>query len=150
MRKSRSIPAWLTLLCAALVGVAWTGLLPRGTFLDGLSPQARFVRHWHSGLSHCADSAAAEALLKHNKEGGEVAMMADGSWVSVVMEHSCCTGAGFNATLYVASTGEAVLDPESCYCGWMPLGEEIYNHPKTSVSDFLAAVGTDGKKIIRL
>lgn len=150
MRKRRSIPARLTLVCAAVVGVAWMGLWPRGTPLDYFSPQSRFVRHWYSGLSRCADPSAAQALVKDNKEGGEVVRMADGPWVSVVMEHSCCTGAGFNATLYIASTGGAFPDPESCYCSWMPLGEELYSHPKTSISDFLAAVRADGRRITRL
>lgn len=77
-------------------------------------------------------------------------MMPDGSWVAVVMEHSCCTGAGFDATLYVASTGEAYLDSESCYCGWMPLGGELAGYPKTSIADFMAAVKASGKKTTRL
>src|SRR5690349_16023269 len=106
----------LILLSAVLAGVAWTGLLPRGTPFDYFSPAARFVRQWRSDLRGCSNLHSAKALLQRNKEGGEAVTMADGSWVAVVMEHDCCTGAGFNATLYVASTGETYLDPESCYC----------------------------------
>lgn len=76
--------------------------------------------------------------------------MSDGSWVAVVMEHHCCTGAGFDATLYVTSTGETHLDSESCYCGWLPLGDEIYEYPKTSSAAFLASVRSSGKQLTRL
>jgi len=150
MKRLRIILWPLILLGAALAGVAWTGLLPRGTPFDYFSPEARFVRQWRSDLRSCSDPDSAKTLLKRNKEGGEAVTMSDGSWVAVVMEHSCCTGAGFNATLYVVSTGETYLDSESCYCGWLPLGEEIYGYPKTSVHDFIAAVKSSGKKTTRL
>ena len=150
MKIFRTILVPPILLCAALIGVAWIGLLPRGTPFDYFSPEARFVRRWHSDLRACSDPTSAQVLLKRNKEGGEAVMMADGSWLAIVMEHSCCTGAGFNATLYVASTGETYLDPESCYCGWTPLGDEIYGYPMNSIADFLAAVRSSGKRITRL
>ena len=150
MKKLRPIFALLILLCTALVGVAWIGFLPRGTPLDYFSPQARFIRHWQSDLSRCSGPSAAQSMLYRNKEGGEAVRMLDGSWVAVVMEHSCCTGAGFDATLYVASTGGTFLDLDSSYCGWMPLGDEIHNYPKTGISEFLTAVKAGGKKIIQL
>ena len=134
---------------AVLAAVAWTGLLPRGTPLDFFAPETRFVSRWRSELRFCPAPAAAELILKDNKEGGEVVRMADGSWVAVVMEHACCTGAGFNATLYVSSTGEAWLDSATCYCGWMPLGDELAGYPATGVADFIAAVNAS-KPIVRL
>lgn len=139
-----------TLTLAALIGAAWIGLLPQGIPFDCISPGARYVRSWHSDLRDCVDASSAQVLLARNKEGGEVVVMGDGTWVAVVMEHECCTGAGFNATLYVASTGEAYVDLDSCYCGWMPLGDELRAYPKTSVGAFLAAVRSRGKRLDRL
>ena len=150
MKRFLIILVPLLLLAAAVIGAARIGLLPQGTPLDYFSPQASFVRRWHSELRGCRDALSAQASLKNNKEGGEAVMVADGSWTAIVMEHDCCTGAGFNATLYVTSAGEAYLDAESCYCGWLPLGEEIYEYPKISVAGFLAAVRASGKPLTRL
>jgi hypothetical protein len=150
MRRFRTVFWILALVASAIAGTAWIGLLPRGSPFDYFSPEARFVRRWHSDLRDCADASSAQSLLNKNKEGGEAITMSDGSWVAVVMEHHCCTGAGFDATLYVTSSGEAYLDSDTCYCGWMPLGDEIYTCPKTRVADFLAAVRASGKRLTRL
>ncbi len=150
MKPIRKASKIIALLATAVAGLAWFGLLPGGSPFDYFSPDARFVRRWHSGLLGCGDASSAQSLLKKNKEGGEVIKMSDGSWVAVVMEHKCCTGAGFDATLYVTSTGEAYLDSDTCYCGWMPLGDEICTCPKTRVADYLAAVRASGKRLTRL
>ncbi len=150
MKRLFSITGVIALLCATLLGVAWFGLLPEGTPFDNFSPKSRFIRSWRGALLNCPNAAAATTALRSNKEGGEAVMMADGSWVAVVMEHACCTGAGFDATLYVTSTGEVYLDPESRYCGWLPLGGEIYAYPKRDIAEFLSAVSSSGKPLTRL
>ena len=84
MKRFRYILLPLILSGAALAGMAWIGILPRGTPLDYISPGARFVRGWHSDLRTCTDPASAQALLNRNKEGGEAVTMTDGSWVAIV------------------------------------------------------------------
>lgn len=118
--------------------------------MDHFSPESSFVRSWHSSLRFCSDSTAPTSIAAGDKEGGDVFVLHDGSWVAVVMEHPCCTGAGFNATVYVTSTGAAYLDPSSCYCGWLPRGEELAGHPKDSQKAFFAAVRGSGKTLRRL
>lgn len=135
------------LLCgmALLLAAAWFGMP-----LDCFAPQSRFIRHWTHTLRGSGSAAAATEAIQRNKEGGKMVHLADGSWVAVVMEHHCCTGAGFDATLYVASDGQAWLDSETCYCGFLPLDGELHEYSRQSIPAFLASVRANGKPLIRL
>ena len=75
---------------------------------------------------------------------------ADGSWVSVVMEHACCTGAGFDATLYVTSSGEAYLDTTTRYCGAFDLADSLHVLPRTDSASLISSLASSGKRLIRL
>ncbi|MES2708342.1 MAG: hypothetical protein V4726_17235 [Verrucomicrobiota bacterium] len=136
-------------LGAVLMVAAKTGLLPSGTPLDYFAPAPSFARHWIQKLRHCGNTAAAQEALLKNKEGGRGVTMDDGTWVAVAMEHDCCTGAGFNATVYVTSLGGAFVDSNSCYCGFLPLGEELYGYDRRSIPAFLASVEASGKHLVQ-
>lgn len=125
-------------------GAARYGLLPRGTWLDYFAQEVDFVRGWVEVLRGCADADAAEAAVKGNKEGGMVLRMADGSWVAVVMEHKCCTGAGFNATVYVMSDGRAFVDEDTCYCGRTDLDWSLEVYELRDGESFLEQVRERG------
>ena len=133
-----------------VVGAASLGIVPRGTPLDFFSPESTFIRRWHSALQSCSNLADAKRMAARNKEGGDVVVLNDGSWVAVAMEHAWCTGAGFNATIYVISSGAAYLDPSTCYCGWFPLGYELAGHSKDSQDAFFSAVRASGKTLTQL
>lgn len=135
-------------LVAATLGAGWIGLLPWP--LNYFSPESRFIRYWRQTLEKCPDASSADRALSANKEGGDVVHLADGTWVAVVMEHECCTGAGFNATLYVTSTKEAYLDSRTGYCGFFPLREELLSAEKRSIPDFLNSRKGEGKQLSRL
>lgn len=140
----------LALLLAILTGIAKFGLVPRGTPLDYFAPESAFVREWRAALESSQSPDDALTKLGKNKEGGEVVRMADGTWVAVVMEHECCTGAGFNATLYVTSKGKSYLDADTCYCGFFLLGRELQGHDNSSIDAFLTAVRASGKPLAEL
>ena len=101
-------------------------------------------------LQGCPDARSAQTALRKNKEGGTVVMMDDGTWVAVVMEHACCTGAGFNATLYRTSRGALYLDSDSSYCGFFPLREELLTHACPNTAAFLESVKSGGKNLVPL
>lgn len=144
------IIASLIAIGAALVGLARMGILPEQGPLAALSPRAQFVRSWTKTLRRSPDAAAAGLALQGNREGGQVIPMADGSWVAVVMEHACCTGAGFNATLFVTSAREAYLDDQTGSCTWEVLASDLQTYPIQSAAEFLAAARSQGKPLERL
>ncbi len=148
MKRLAIIGIPIALLCVAMfVGAAKIGMLPQGTPFDFLSPASSFVRSWESQIASSDDPDAIESFVSKNKEGGWVIRTDDGGWVSVVMEHECCTGAGFNATLYVTSAGDSFLDTKTCYCGSMPLAEAISSYSRASPDAFLADVRAGGKQL---
>jgi hypothetical protein len=148
MKLAGSILLSVSLLLALAIGAVRLGLFPEGTPLDYFSPQSTFVRKWEKELLNCHNIKTAEAMLKLNKEGGQVVTMKDGSWVSIVMEHSCCTGAGFNATLYITSAGGSYLETDSCYCSFSDLRDEIYGYSQESTATFLEAVRSNRKHLV--
>ncbi len=148
LKRVSGILLFMGILSMGAIGTAKTGILPEGTFLDYFTPKSVFIRTWKDRLLECHDQTAADKAVRGNKEGGTVVVMKDGSWVALVMEHACCTGAGFNATLYVTSKGEAYLDAESCYCGFSPLTWELEELPVGTTSEFLTALRTNGKKLL--
>lgn len=140
----------LILLLGIAIAAARLGLLPRGTPLDFFTAEATFIRSWKRTLISSPDAETAENKLKANKEGGAVVRMEDGTWVAVVMEHHCCTGAGFDATLYVTSEGETWLDSDTCYCGWESLEWDMAEYSKKDIRSFLADVCSANKKLSKL
>lgn len=148
MKRLAIIGIPILLLCVVtLVGAAKVGILPQGTPFDFLSPASSFVRSWESRITSSDNPDTIESFVSKNKEGGWVVRTHDGGWVSIVMEHDCCTGAGFNATLYVTSGGDSFLDMKTCYCGSRPLAEEISRYSRASPKAFLADVRVGGKQL---
>jgi hypothetical protein len=140
----------LCLLLAALIELAKIGILPTGTPFDYFRPEACYAREWRDKLQAAKSAESALSAVQENIEGGELVRLSDGTWVAVVMEHACCTGAGFNATLYVTSAGRAYLDSDSCYCGFTELGEELSASDKKSIEAFLTSIKSGGKHITEL
>lgn len=149
MKRFLKICLPICLVLALLIGIARLGFMPRGTPLDYFSPELAFIREWQTKLESCKTHESATLILQDNKEGGKVIFLSDGTWIAVVMEHACCTGAGFNATLYVTSEGDTYLDSDTCYCGFMPLAEELMTHDKKSIDSFFVSIRSSGKHITK-
>lgn len=150
MKLPLKLSIGFALLATLIIGLAMLGKIPRGTPMDTLAPEAHFVQQWKTQLESATNPEAAAAIVRQNKEGGKVVHLNDGTWIAVVMEHECCTGAGYNATLYVTSSGESYLDVETCYCAFMELDGEIDHHSHASIAAFLDDIRSSGKMITRL
>lgn len=144
--RRRTVIISITLLALITLGAARIGILPYGTPLDFLTPRATWVRSWNHTLRDCADAKAAEKAIKINRDGGTVCVMDDGTWVVIVTEHTCCSGAGFDAALYVTSNKESYLDTKTNYCEFS-LADEVAAHSKKNIPEFLASVHALGRRL---
>ena len=59
-----------------------------------------------------------------------------GEWVAVAMEHSCCSGAGFNASIFFDSNGSTFVDTTYSFCGVEGMGEELHRVETSNLAGF--------------
>jgi hypothetical protein len=64
----------------------------------------------------------------------------DGSWVAAVSEHACCSGAGFNATVFYDSSGGIRVDQTHAFCGTEGLQGELNQIAGNSLAAFYAGL----------
>ncbi len=60
-----------------------------------------------------------------------------GESIAVRMEHACCSGAGFNATVLYGSDGKVLVDTEHCFCGYEGMVFELKSIPAGSLAEFI-------------
>jgi hypothetical protein len=65
---------------------------------------------------------------------------ANGEWIAVQMEHSCCSGAGFNATVIYDSKGHLSFDTTRAFCGYEDMASEFSRIKAGSLKDFYRKV----------
>lgn len=152
MKRSRKLTIIAALVLLALGIVSRCGVFHGIPVLNFFDPRDSFVRKWSGKLLALPTVASAEEFFKARRPEGLVVKMKDGSWISIVMEHSCCNGAGYDVVLYVTSTGERYVDWGTCYCGEFALENTIdYNEYSTeSTAAFLGAVRAGGIQLVKL
>lgn len=61
---------------------------------------------------------------------------ANGEWIAVQMEYSCCSGAGFNATVIYDSKGHLSFDTTRTFCGYEEMSSDLSSVKAGSLKDF--------------
>ncbi|MDA3799191.1 MAG: hypothetical protein PF692_08945 [Kiritimatiellae bacterium] len=62
----------------------------------------------------------------------------NGEWVAIRMEHSCCSGAGFDATVIFDSNHNIKYDREYTFCGYEALSGMLNEINAEGLSEFYA------------
>jgi hypothetical protein len=88
--------------------------------------RAEFVEHWARLFEDCSDLEAVESLRgRESPELLYVSKFANGEWIAVRMEYACGDGAGFDASVFVDSTGKICFDTSHHFCGYEALEAEL-------------------------
>ena len=96
----------------ALCAIVVVGLVtPHLAFIH----QPRFVRHWSQQFRGIDSLDAAKSF--EESERVFVRAFSSGEWLIATCEHSCCSGAGFDATVIRDSTGTIYTDTTHTFCG---------------------------------
>jgi hypothetical protein len=71
-----------------------------------------------------------------------VRVFASGEWIVATCEYSCCSGAGFDATVIRDSTGATYANTGHNFCGIEGLGEGLgeYSVPAASLPAFYSGL----------
>ena len=85
-----------------------------------------FIEHW-SERFRTVDTLGSARRLEQS-EPVIVRTLASGEWWIATCEHSCCSGAGFDATVIRDSTGAIYADTTHTFCGIEGLGGELGEH----------------------
>jgi len=86
-------------------------------------PQA-FIHQW-AGRFRTVNSLDAARQLAESDHCVLLRVLPSGEWFVATCEHSCCSGAGFDATVIRDSTGAIYADTTHTFCGIEGLGGEL-------------------------
>lgn len=130
--KLRSVrfPIGRVFVCGLIAFIVIGLVTPHLTFIH----QPRFVRHWSERLRTIDSLDAA----KRFGEGEPVFVRAfpSGEWLIATCEHSCCSGAGFDATVIRDSTGAIYSDTTHTFCGIEGMSSELSQVSAEALSAF--------------
>ena len=103
-------------------------------------PQA-FIQRWSERFRKL-DSLDTARQLAQSEAPVVLRVLPSGEWFVTTCEHSCCSGAGFDATVIRDSTGAIYADTTHTFCGIEGLGEELGEQrvPATSLPAFYSAL----------
>lgn len=115
-----------TLLCIITGSFLWIGAPNRRA-------QA-FIATWESRFGRCGSlreiRSLPEAELIYVRE------FPTGEWVAARSEHSCCSGAGFDATVFYDSAGAVRRDTSCSFCGYEGLKGRLDQVQARSLAQF--------------
>jgi hypothetical protein len=122
--KRRAILLLVLLLSATI-------LIVHGFSID--RPHA-FVEEWTQRFQ--AVESLAAALTFEETAPVVVRAFSSGEWLIATCEHSCCSGAGFDATVMRDSTGAIYADTTHTFCGIEGLSHELKELPGETLEAF--------------
>src|SRR5438105_3117562 len=109
--------------CLAVLGV----VLPLFSSRDARA--SHFVSVQSERLRKCHALPEAQRVAQFTRS------FSDGSWVAAISEHSCSSGAGFDATVFYDSTGIVRVDRSHHFCGLEGLQSELRGVTAISLAD---------------
>lgn len=128
------------MLCiVAFVFVAFVVItfLPRQlTFIH----RPRFINHWSERFRGIESLDTAKQM--DQKEPVFIRTFPSGEWIIATCEHSCCSGAGFDATVIRDSAGTIYTDTTHTFCGIEGMSSTLseYGTPATSLTSFYSGL----------
>ena len=105
-----------------------------------------FINHWSKEFRKCSNLQAIETLQEQEKAHIYRRTFANGDWVAVKMEHACCSGAGFDATVFYDSSGKVYCDTSYTFCGYEVLNKCLNKIKADSLKDFYSVLQTPSNK----
>jgi len=96
-------------------------------------PQA-FIQQWSERFR--AVNSLEEAKRFQESEPVYLRTFPSGEWLIATCEHSCCSGAGFDATVIRDSTGAIYADATHCFCGIEEMSSEFERVPAGTLAAF--------------
>jgi hypothetical protein len=100
-----------------------------------------FIQHWSERFR--AINSLDEAKQIEQSEPVYVRRLPSGEWFIATCEHSCCSGAGFDATIIRDSTGAIYADTTHTFCGIEGMSSEL----DSASSDNLSVLYTRLKQL---
>ncbi len=94
----------------------------------------RFVRQWSERFKGVDNLEEAKRL--EEVEPVFVHTFASSEWFIATCEHSCCSGAGFDATVIRDSTGAVYADTTHTFCGIEGMAGELREASGGSLREF--------------
>ena len=94
----------------------------------------RFVHEWSTRFK--AVQTLQEAKRLDETEPVFVHTFASGEWFVATCEHSCCSGAGFDATVIRDSTGAIFADTSHTFCGIEGMASDLRDAAGDSLPEF--------------
>ena len=95
--------------------------------------QTAFVSKWSQRLQHI-DSPS--KIPENYKNDLYALNFSNGEWIITAMDHSCCSGSGFDATVIRDSRGKVAYDVSHTFCGFEGMSSELGHLKATSLDEF--------------
>lgn len=86
-------------------------------------PQA-FIKQWNTDFRKLDGLGSARQMVQ-SEPWVVLRVFPSGEWLVATCEHSCCSGAGFDATVIRDSTGAIYADTTHTFCGSEGLAAEL-------------------------
>ncbi len=93
-----------------------------------------FIQNWSQRF--LAIKSLEEAKLFEKTEPVYVRTFPSGEWIIATCEHSCCSGAGFNASVIRDSTETIYTDTTHTFCGIEGMSEELHQVTSDTLTAF--------------
>lgn len=128
--KDRSKFRWFIAVLGCLVVLGF--VLP--LFFSRDARASHFVSAQSERLRTCRTLPEVQRVAQFTRS------FSDGSWVAAISEHSCSSGAGFDATVFYDSTGVVREERSHHFCGSEGLENELGRVAANSVTEFYGAL----------
>jgi len=143
VNKDQATPTLPRLSKRRIVVLVVLALVVTGAFAVYRSYTQRpraFIEYW-SERFRAVDSLDAAKRIQQS-EPVVIRAFPSGEWFIATCEHSCCSGAGFDATVIRDSTGATYSNTTHTFCGIEGLGGELSEHsaPATTLAAFYSGL----------
>ncbi len=129
-KECKIIVKKIIVITVCLIGLALVAV----TASAGKLASNEFVKVWATTFKKCPTLKAVKSLPNANVI--YIRTFNNGEWVAVSMEHACCSGAGFNATVFYDSQHKIYSDTTYSFCGLEGLASELGEIKATSLKTF--------------
>lgn len=117
-----------------IISVGIISLMVIAIMRSGQSASDAFVERWSKQFKMAGNLKAVKALPQAKLI--YIQTFKNGEWVAATCEHACCSGAGYNATVFYDSQRKIYYDTTYSFCGLEGLGGELGKAKATSLQTF--------------
>lgn len=107
-----------------------------GQFLWTPGASDRTIAKWSEEFRNCRNLENVEKLATKGGNPVYILKFTNGEWVAARMEHACCSGAGYNATVFFDSHGKIYADKTYSFCGYEELESKCNRLATNNLAEF--------------